>query len=113
MNISEVLLKQFKQNKSEFWHRLVTIDVTWIYYYILETKTQLNHWTMKGESALKTRKRSSSVGRKTGKIAEELILPAEKMMVSIMINEKVAKNLSLIALSNDTVKKRIDYMCKY
>jgi phenylalanyl-tRNA synthetase alpha subunit len=41
-------------------------------------------------------------------IAEELILPSAKAMVSAMVREKAAKILNLVALSNDTVKKRID-----
>jgi phenylalanyl-tRNA synthetase alpha subunit len=41
-------------------------------------------------------------------IAEELILPAAKGMVSAVVEEKAAKDLNLVALSNDTVKKRID-----
>jgi hypothetical protein len=41
-------------------------------------------------------------------IAEELILPAAKAMVSAMVGEKAAKDLNFVALSNDTAKKRID-----
>jgi hypothetical protein len=44
--------------------------------------------------------------RKPHTIAEELILPAA--MVSAMVGEKEAKDLNLVAFSNDTVKKRID-----
>ena len=40
-------------------------------------------------------------------IAKELILPAAKIMVSALINEKAANDLSLIPLSNDTVKKTV------
>jgi hypothetical protein len=45
---------------------------------------------------------------KPNTIAEELILPAAKGMVSAVVEEKAAKDLNLVALSNDTVKKRID-----
>jgi predicted CoA-binding protein len=41
-------------------------------------------------------------------IAEELILPAAKAMVSAMVGKKPAKDLNLVALSNDMVKRRID-----
>jgi hypothetical protein len=41
---------------------------------------------------------------KTHTIAEELILPAAKAMVSAVVGEKAAKDLNLVALSNDTEK---------
>jgi hypothetical protein len=37
-------------------------------------------------------------------IAEELILPAAKAMVSAVVGEKGTKDSNLVALSNDTVK---------
>lgn len=40
-------------------------------------------------------------------IAEELILPAAKVIVSAMVGEKVAEVLNLVTLSNDTVNKQI------
>ncbi|GFW34487.1 histone-lysine N-methyltransferase SETMAR [Trichonephila clavipes] len=33
MSISNVLLSLFRRNKSKFWHRLITVDETWIHYY--------------------------------------------------------------------------------
>ncbi|GFS79632.1 histone-lysine N-methyltransferase SETMAR [Trichonephila clavipes] len=42
MNISNALLAQFRHNKSEFWHRLITTP---------ETKIQSKQWTAKGELA--------------------------------------------------------------
>jgi hypothetical protein len=41
-------------------------------------------------------------------IAEELILPAAKAMVGAMVGEKAAKDLNLVASSNDSIKKRND-----
>jgi hypothetical protein len=38
-------------------------------------------------------------------IAEELILPADKAMVSAVVGEKAAKYLNLVELSKVTVKK--------
>ena len=52
---------------------------------------------------------------KTGKphtIGEDLILPAAKEMVGVMIGEKAAKQLNLISLSDNTVKRRIDDMAE-
>jgi hypothetical protein len=34
-----------------------------------------------------------------------MILPAAKVMVRAMVGEKASKDLNLVALSNDTVKK--------
>jgi predicted CoA-binding protein len=63
------------------------------------------------ENAVKTSYEMSILIAKAGKphtIAEELILPAAKAMVSAVVGEKAAKVLNFVALSNDTVKKRID-----
>ena len=41
-----MFLAHFKRNKSEFWHRLITVDETWIHYYTPETffvKRRGNH----------------------------------------------------------------------
>ncbi|XP_028314934.1 zinc finger BED domain-containing protein 5 [Gouania willdenowi] len=51
----------------------------------------------------------------TGKphtIGEDLILPAAKEMVSVMIDDKAAKKLNVISLSDNTVKRRIDDMAQ-
>ena len=41
-------------------------------------------------------------------IAEDLLLPAAKDIVRVMIRDKFVKKLSAISLSNDTVHRRID-----
>lgn len=41
-----------------------------------------------------------------------LILPAAKQMVSIMQGDNAVKQLNLISLSNNTVKRRIDDMAE-
>jgi hypothetical protein len=63
------------------------------------------------ENAVKALYEVSMLIAKAGKphtIAEELILLAAKTMVSAMVGEKAGKDLNLVAMSNDTVKKRID-----
>jgi hypothetical protein len=63
------------------------------------------------ENAVKASFEVSMLIAKAGKphtIAEELILPAAKDMFIAMVGEKAAKDLNLVALSNDTVKKRTD-----
>ena len=52
---------------------------------------------------------------KTGKphtIGEDLILPAAKEMVGVVIGEKAAKQLNVISLSDNTVRRRIDEMAE-
>ena len=53
MNIFNALLALFRLNKSEFWHRFIIVDETWINYYMPETKIQSKQWTAKGELAPK------------------------------------------------------------
>lgn len=43
-------------------------------------------------------------------IGEQLIIPAVKVMTNIMFGDKYSKEMSLISLSNNTVKRRIDEM---
>uniref|UniRef100_A0A673LI17 DUF4371 domain-containing protein n=1 Tax=Sinocyclocheilus rhinocerous TaxID=307959 RepID=A0A673LI17_9TELE len=45
-------------------------------------------------------------------IGEDLILPAAKQMVSIMLGNNAVKQLNLISLSNNTVKRRINDMAE-
>ncbi|GFX30607.1 histone-lysine N-methyltransferase SETMAR [Trichonephila clavipes] len=56
MSISNALLEQLRCNKSKFWHRLITVDETWIHHYMPKTKIQSKHWTAKGEPAPKKAK---------------------------------------------------------
>ncbi|KAK1346479.1 hypothetical protein QTO34_000335 [Cnephaeus nilssonii] len=47
---------------------------------------------------------------KSHTIAEDLLLPAAKDIVQVMIGDEFVMKLSAISLSNDTVRKRIDDM---
>lgn len=38
-----------RRNKSDFLYRLITVNGTWIHYFILETKEQSKQWTAKDE----------------------------------------------------------------
>lgn len=60
-NISKALFDQFRNNKTEFWRRLITVDETWIHHYTPETKNQSKQWTEKGEMAPKKAKTVLSV----------------------------------------------------
>lgn len=48
--------------------------------------------------------------QKSHTIAETLIMPCAKVMVSLVLGEDQAKKLSAISLSNNTVRRRIDDM---
>lgn len=57
---SEYCLDMFKRNPKEFLRSFVTVDKTWIHYYISEMKKQLKQYTSFGEPASKKTK----IGRK-------------------------------------------------
>ncbi|KAJ0183454.1 hypothetical protein K1T71_001430 [Dendrolimus kikuchii] len=63
INIFKALLAQFRRNKSEFWHRLITVDATWIHHYTPETKIQSKQWAAKREPAPKKAKTVFSDGK--------------------------------------------------
>ena len=56
-------LSMFQRNSKEFLRRYVTIDVTWIHHYMLETKNQSKMWTGPEESAPKKAKTVLSAGK--------------------------------------------------
>ena len=63
MNISKVLLVEFRCDKSKFWCRLITVDETLIQHYEHETKIQSKQWTAKGEPAPKKQKLFFQLGK--------------------------------------------------
>lgn len=76
-------------------------------YFFLKTATGCNK-----ENAMRASFEASQLIAKTRKlctIAEVLILFAAKNMISVLINEQAAKEISIISLSNDTVKRQIDH----
>ena len=84
----------FKSKEQEIWESKKMVQ---------KTVTGFNN-----EKAVRASFEVPQLIAKTGKphtIAEEVILTAAKIMVSALINKKAAKDLSLIPLSNDTVKK--------
>lgn len=75
---------------------------------MIKTATGTNN-----ESAVLASYQVSLLVAKSGKphtIAEELILPCAKIMISAMLGDKASKELDVVSLSNNTVKKRIDEM---
>ncbi|XP_046977632.1 zinc finger BED domain-containing protein 5-like [Vanessa cardui] len=75
---------------------------------MMKTATGTNN-----ENAVLASYQVSLLVAKSGKphtIAEELILPCAKIMVSAMLGDKASKELDIISLSNSTVKSRIDEM---
>jgi histone-lysine N-methyltransferase SETMAR len=62
VKISEQCLESFNKNKTDFVHRLITMDETWIHHYTPESKQQSKPWTEAGRSAPKKTKAVSSAG---------------------------------------------------
>ena len=78
-----------------------------------QSKSTIRHSITPVAKAQEASYRGSLLIAKAGKphtIAEELCLPFAKEMTSIMCGENVAKQLSLVPLSNDTVSRRIQAM---
>ncbi|XP_014349988.2 zinc finger BED domain-containing protein 5-like [Latimeria chalumnae] len=63
------------------------------------------------EASFRVSQRIAKAG-KPHTIAEDLLLPAAKDMVTAMVSEKVAKQLDLIPLSDNTVARRIHEMAE-
>ena len=53
MKISEQCLEGFNKNETDFVHRFITMDETWIHHYTAESEQQSKQWTEAGCSALK------------------------------------------------------------
>ncbi|XP_018304737.1 uncharacterized protein [Mycetomoellerius zeteki] len=49
VTISKQCLEMFQRNSDEFLRRFITVDETWIHYFIPETKEQSKQWTSLGE----------------------------------------------------------------
>ena len=45
VKISEQCMERFNKNKTDFVHRVITIDETWIHHYTPESKQQSKQWT--------------------------------------------------------------------
>ena len=60
---SEKCLGMFQRGSNEFLWRYVTVDETWIHYYMPGTKNRSKTWTRPGESAPKKAKTVSSAGK--------------------------------------------------
>jgi hypothetical protein len=48
MKISEQCLERFNKNKTDFVHRFISMDETWIHHYTPESKQQSKQWTEAG-----------------------------------------------------------------
>ncbi|KAF7277944.1 hypothetical protein GWI33_009060 [Rhynchophorus ferrugineus] len=60
---SEQCLKMIKRNKPEFFHRYLTMDETWLHYFIPESNRQSSEWTTHDEPTLKRGKTQRSTGK--------------------------------------------------
>jgi len=76
MKISEQCLERLNKNKTDFVHRFITIEETWIDHYTPETKQQSKPWTEAGCSAPK-KKRSVPLA---GKVMASVFWDAEGIL---------------------------------
>jgi len=63
MKISEQCLERFNKNKTDFVHRFITMDETWIHHYTPKTKQQSKQWTEAGCSVPKKTRSVPSAGK--------------------------------------------------
>jgi histone-lysine N-methyltransferase SETMAR len=63
MKISEQCLECFNKNKTDFVHRFITMEETWIHHYTPESKQQSKQWTEAGCSAPKKTRSVPSAGK--------------------------------------------------
>jgi len=63
MKISEQCLERFNKNKTDFVHRFITTDETWIHHYTPESKQQSKQWTEAGCLAPKKTRSVPSAGK--------------------------------------------------
>jgi histone-lysine N-methyltransferase SETMAR len=76
MKISEQCLQCFNKNETDFMHRFMTMDETWIHHYTPESKQQSKQWTEAGCSApQKTRSVPSA-----GKVMASVLWDAEGIL---------------------------------
>ena len=59
--ISQHNLERFKQNKTDFLRRFITMDETWIYHHYPKLKQERLQWTEAGCSALKQVKLNTTI----------------------------------------------------
>ena len=76
MKISEQRLEHFNKNKTNFVHRFITWDETWIHHYTPESKQQSKQWTEAGCSAPKKTRSIPS----TGKVMASVFWDAEGIL---------------------------------
>uniref|UniRef100_A0A3Q1FZU4 Uncharacterized protein n=1 Tax=Acanthochromis polyacanthus TaxID=80966 RepID=A0A3Q1FZU4_9TELE len=93
--------KEFFENKlREYMTRKKTIETTCV---------TGGEYASAVEASYKVAKLIAQTG-KPHTIGEDLILPAAKEMVDVMIGDKATKKLNVISLSDNTVKRHIDDM---
>jgi hypothetical protein len=63
MKTSKQCLECFNKNKTDFVHRFITMDETWIHHYTPESKQQSKQWTEAGCSAPKKTSLVPSAGK--------------------------------------------------
>jgi histone-lysine N-methyltransferase SETMAR len=98
MKISEQCLEHFNKNQTDFVHRFITMNETWIRHYTPESKQQSKQWTEAGCSAPKKTRSIPSTGKVMASVFwdAEGILFIENLEKGKIITRKYYYNLLTI-----------------
>jgi len=77
MKVSEQCWERFNKNKTDFVHRFITMDETWIHHYTPLSKQQSKQWTEASCSAPK----ETSLVPSTGKVMASVFWDAEGILL--------------------------------
>jgi len=107
VDVSIECLAMFRRNKAEFLRRFITMDETWVHYFIPETKQQSKQWIARGELAPKKAKTIPSAGKVMASVFWDArgIIFIDYLPKGKTINGVYYANL-LQRLTNEIKKKR-------
>ena len=81
VKISDQCLQRFNKNKTDFVHRFITMNETWIHHYTPESKQQSKQWT---EASCSVPKKTRSVPS-AGKVMASVFWDAEGIYLLIIL----------------------------
>lgn len=105
-------LVMFHSNKTEFLHRFIKIDETWVHHFTPVTKEYSKQWTERGEPAPKKTKTVPSAGKVMASVFWDAcgIIFIDYLQTGRTINGKYYANL--LQHSSDEMKKKRPYLAK-
>ena len=109
---SEHCLKQLTRNKKDFLRRYITINETWIHYFIPESKRASAEWRGQGESRPKRPKTQQSAGKVMASVFWDMhgILHIDILPKGQTINSDYY--IALLDRLKDAIKKKRPHMAK-